>query len=72
MTKTPKLITEWLGISTRAQSCGYGLSEWASRIMFFMPLPVRAIYSGIVVRGESVNRVTLEYEAVTHVYQSQI
>lgn len=72
MTKSPKLIIEWLGFSTRAQSCKYGLSEWASRVMFFMPWPVRAIHSGIVVRGESVNRVTLEYEAVTHVYQSQI
>lgn len=73
MSKSPKLITELLGILNRPQSCRYGLSEWVSRIMFFiMSLSVRAIYSGIVVRGESVNRVTLEYEAVTHVYQSRI
>lgn len=51
---------------------GYGLSEWVSRIMFFIKsLSVRAIYSGIVVRGESMNRVILEYEAVTHIYQSR-
>lgn len=51
---------------------GAWLSEWALRILFMMSLSVRAIYYGIVVRGENMNKVTAEYETVSHTHQSWI
>lgn len=51
---------------------GAWLTGWVFRILLMMSLSVRAIYYGIVVRGENMNKVTAEYEAASHTHQSRI